>query len=169
MAKAIIKLTYRYIIDAFSTTAFDREVWRISYEEFLLKSQAYNPEKKFNTFTELKTNDGRANSLHYKCGFGISGFIEKLNKKMPLLEDCLGKPIAFDNYNFELIESNIMNQQQHKVAIHFTTNEFTLHDSIGDHMILSEKTNSNNNLHESFTLQLQPNLSVVNYEEIKIS
>ena len=76
MNTALVTLSYKQVIDASMHGWFERSVIDSSYEEFLLKSQAYNPEKKFKTFTEMKTNDGRANSLHYKCGFPVIPFVD---------------------------------------------------------------------------------------------
>src|SRR5882757_860494 len=85
-----IKITWRRVIDHSTEDIFEKKVLYYSYQEFLLKAQAYNPEGKFQTFSELKANDGRANSLHYKSGFGIIGFIDALNKQIPYLMDTLG-------------------------------------------------------------------------------
>ncbi len=164
---ALIKISYRHIIDASAQSQFEKNVFHFFYEEFLLKSQAYNPEGKFQTFTELKANDGRANSLHYKSGFAVTGFIESLNKKIPFLEDTTGKQITFDICNLEVIETDISNRLYHTVALHFTTAVLRLHQSFGQFLVLSEEKNSESNPHETFTLQLQPNVAVVHYEEIK--
>ncbi len=66
-----------------------------SYDEFLLKSQAYNTESKFKTFSEMKKAEGRANSLQYKSGFGAFALIESLNNIIPGLQVTLGKPLHF--------------------------------------------------------------------------
>ena len=44
MSKALIKITYRQVIDAASTGNLERNILSASYNEFLLKSQAYNTE-----------------------------------------------------------------------------------------------------------------------------
>lgn len=160
-----IQFTYRHIVDAVSEEVFDKNVFNHSYEEFLLKSQAYNQEGKFKSFTELKTNDGRANSLHYKCGFAASGFIEQLNKKMQGLTDNIGKLVSFTTYSFEVIESNIVDRPAHKVAIHFISPELLLHDKIGPYLVLSEK----NNPSETFTLELRESVSITHYKQEDIS
>ena len=67
MKSALIKLAFKQVIDSTPVTIFEKNVLNNSYNEFLLKSQAYNPEGRFKTFTEMADADGRANSLHYKC------------------------------------------------------------------------------------------------------
>ena len=85
MIKGLIKLAYQQKIDVANKGNFEKNVLSVSYEEFLMKSQAYNPEQKFRTFKEMVLNDERANSLHYKTGFAINNFIQDLNKKIPEL------------------------------------------------------------------------------------
>ncbi len=170
MNKALIKIAYKQIIDASSQTSFEKNVYNASYKEFLLKSQAYNPEKKFKTFTELKANDGRANSLHYKSSFAVVSFINNLNNQIPNLQDTLGQNIRFETYKFEVIESDITNKSAHKVAIIYFTDTLTLFEIIGDYMLLGVGDNLNNVSDEpveTFLLKMQLNLSIVNYQLLK--
>src|SRR5476651_2782301 len=106
MYKAKIKLVYKQVIDETADTTFEKAILQASYREFLLKSQAYNMEGKFKTFSKIKANDGRANSLHYKLSFSVGDYIEQLNNKIRLLNDNLGNKVSFDTAAFELIESH---------------------------------------------------------------
>ena len=169
MVKAIIKLTYRQIIDATAATDFEKNARHFSYEEFKLKSQAYNLDGKINRFSQLKEKDGRANSLHYKTGFAVSGFVENLKGKIPLLQDALGQTINFDTWQLELIESDISNKALHKIAIQYTTGQFTLHQVIGETLLLSKENKPENGQHkndDTCMIALQPGLSIVQYRQI---
>jgi hypothetical protein len=160
MATAFIKLVYKQIINASSTGTFERNVFHATYDEFKLKSQTYNQEGKFQTFTELKANDGRANSLHYKISFAAGYFIEGLNNKMPGLVDNLGNAVNFDVATFELIESDLTNKDAHELAINYATGTLTLCDIVGEYLILAKGEVSPNKAAETFTIKLQPNLSI---------
>lgn len=161
MPKAIVKLTYRHIIDSSASTAFEKSVLSSSYQEFLLKSQVYNPESRFKTFSEMKRNDGRANSLHYKLSFSVGHFIESLQKKIPVLTDALGKSIDFETPQLELIESDITDIATHQLAIHYTTGELNLLDIVGEYLILSAEDGGN-----TFTIKMQDNLAISYYREV---
>ena len=100
MSRAKIKLVYRQVIDESCATGFEKAIFQASYDEFLLKSQAYNNQGKFKTFSKTKANDGRANSLHYKLGFSVGHFIAELNNKIPVIKDNQGNKISFDVANF---------------------------------------------------------------------
>lgn len=158
MATAFIKLVYKQVIDTSSTGNFERNVFQATYDEFKLKSQTYNQEGRFTTFTELKANDGRANSLHYKISFAAEYFIEGLKNQMPGLVDNIGNPVSFDVATFELIESDLTNRDAHQLAVNYSTGILTLYDIAGEYLILAKGDAS-----DTFTIKLQPNLSVAEF------
>lgn len=168
MQTAFITLAYKQVFDADHKNAFEQQVWQSSYKEYLLKSQTYNTEGKFKTFTELKRHDGRANSLHYKSGFAVDGFLSTLNKQIPGLQTNLHEPISFSSYQFEVIESDITNIQAHKVAIIYFTGTLVLHEVIGNYLLLSSVNNKSepDKTASTFMVQLQPLLSINNYESV---
>jgi hypothetical protein len=159
MTKAIIKLTYKQVIDASSIGDFEKNVLFASYQEFLLKSQAYNPGSKLKTFSEMKNNDGRANSLHYKLSFVIGYFIETLKNRIPVITDTLGNSITFEMPKFELIESDVTTMAAHRVAINYITPELTLLNTIGEYLVLTT-----GNGEEAFTIKMQNNLAITSYQ-----
>ncbi|WP_183575569.1 hypothetical protein HDF18_16810 [Mucilaginibacter sp. X5P1] len=166
MNKALIKLAYKQVIGSSSTGDFEKNVFNASYQEFLFKSQAYNMEGKFKTFSELKANDGRANSLHYKLSFAVGNFINRLNNRIPVLADNADNSLVFEVPKFELIESDITDKTKHQVAINYCTGILTLLDVIGEYMILAIGDVADSETFESFTLKMQPGLSVVFYHEL---
>jgi len=169
MPKAIIKLTYRQIIDALSQTDFEKNILHFSYEEYKMKSQVYNVDEAITTFTALKAKDGRANSLHYKSGFAVVGFIDQLHNKIPFLHDAVGEPILFETYKFEVIETDVTNKLLHKVAIHYITNWITLYDTIGHNLLLATGIKINEDSTEptdTFLVKMQPGLSISTYQEL---
>jgi hypothetical protein len=165
MNSALIKFSYTQTIDSTAATAFEKNVLRDSYAEFLLKSQVYNPESKYKTFTEMVNNDGRANSLHYKSGFAITNHINQLDSKVP------GLKLSFDIYEFKIIESDITNAVLHKVALIYTTGIFTLLDSINDTLLIapgnqSEKILDGEEIENTFLLKLIPGRDIVSYAAV---
>ena len=139
MSKAKIKLVYRQLIDESCQSGFEKAIFQASYDEFLLKSQAYNSAGKFKTFSKIKANDGRANSLHYKLGFSVGHFIAQLNDKIPVIKDNRGNKISFEVANFELIESHIEDISLHKVAINYETMLLPLIEIMGEYLLLATR------------------------------
>jgi len=162
---ALIKLAYRQVINASSEGEFEKKVFQVTYQEFSLKNQAYNPDRKFKTFTEIKANDGRANSLHYKMSFAAGHLIKTLDNNIPGLKDNLGKSIKFELPQFELIESDIDNIYVHQIALVYTTGTLTLINQLGEFMILAEGDISKLTAANTFILKMQPNLAIVSYQE----
>jgi len=170
MTKAFVRLSYRQIIDASATGDFEKKIFHDSYAEFILKVQTYNPEKKFTKFSEIVANDGRANSLHYKCSFAVLHHIEPLNKKIPGLPDQAGRiNIPFAIPEFKILESDITDKSLHKIAITYVTDTFTLVDNFAEYLLLAmgdQTYPTGNQGLETFTLRMQPDLSIISYKEI---
>lgn len=159
-----VTLAYRQVITISHEGELERRILSASYQEFLLKSQAYNPDSVFNTFKEMVANDGRANSLHYKCGFAIGNHIELMRNQMPGLTTSLGDTVVFDNYEFKLIDSHIRNYAAHAIAIIYYTNELALLSEIGGYLLLSNDLSSVlEQPRETFLIKMQDNLSIVSY------
>jgi len=166
MYKAKIKLVYKQVIDAHSESAFEKAIIQASYQEFLLKSQAYNRDGKFKTFSRMKANDGRANSLHYKLSFSVLHFIEQLDNKIPLLKDNLGNKLAFETAALELIESHTEDMQLHKVAVNYQTETLMLIDFMGEYLLLTKDSPASSEPANTFVIKMQPDLSIATYQEI---
>ena len=175
MRAALIQLSYRQVIDAFMDNWFAQATIQASYDEFLLKSQAYNSERKFKTFTEMVANDGRANSLHYKCGFPVAPHIQLLKNNIPGLTDNAGKNITFTQTQFNIIESDITNITAHAVSITYFTDTITLLDNAGDYLLMSYGDQTDKlvqplkSVENVFLLKLVPGLSIASYLEINSS
>ena len=169
MEKALIQLAYRHEINAQSTTSFEQNILLVSYNEFLLKSQTYNMDKKFNSFREMVNNDGRANSLHYKLSFPVLPFIDLLQKKIPGLHCNAGKPICFEHWQFELIDSDIHNKSAHRVAINYYTDTITVIETMGEYMLLAngDRSESFDDIPDTFVLKMQDGLSITKYKQLQ--
>lgn len=170
MAKALVKLAYRQVVDATATGSFEQKVFNDSYAEFLMKIQAYNPDKKYTKFSEIVANDGRANSLHYKTSFAVLHHIETLQGKVPGLQDNSGRSnLSFVIPEFKVVESSITDKNLHKVAITYITDTYTLLGSFGEYLLLTAGDQSKRTGEEQpevITLQMQPGLSIIHYQEI---
>ncbi|WEK37000.1 MAG: hypothetical protein P0Y53_05745 [Candidatus Pseudobacter hemicellulosilyticus] len=161
MNRPTIVIAFRQLINAQRTAAFEQTMLRLSYQEFLLKSQAYNPEGRYDRFTALVKADGRANSLHYKTSFAVIPLIEQLNGRIPLLKDTFEKPLPFERTAFELVESSISDFSLHAVALTYYTPPLLLLESFGGFLLLSADVEQGS---EPFMLQVNPNLSITSYQ-----
>jgi len=165
MSKAQVKIVHRQVIDESCSSSFEKAVFQASYDEFLLKSQAYNQEGMFKTFSKIKANDGRANSLHYKLSFSVGHFIAQLNNKIPVIRDNMGNKISFEIANFELIESHTDDISLHKVAVNYETGLLSLIEIMGEYLLLSADDLPGHSPIDTFVLRMQPHLSIVSYEQ----
>ena len=166
MEKALIKLSFRQIIDMHARTSFEKDVFHESYNEFLMQVQAYNKEQQFNTWEQVRAANPKAGSLNYKVGFSIGLFVKRLQQQIPGLSDNLGNPVAFDAHRFEIITSDITNKAAHQVSIVYTTGTLTLLGVSGEYMLLAADDQLNNPKQQevqTFMIKMQPHLSISVY------
>ncbi|WP_316832593.1 hypothetical protein [Pedobacter aquatilis] len=161
MAEKIITLCYRKIIDSTNTNPWDKFVHEDSFAEFKMQAQFYNQEQKYNSFAELMLNVQGAEKLHFLVGGAIIGYLQQLKNVIPDILDNLGRRfLSFDNFKFELINSDINTIEKHKIALNFFSKPLVWHDTIGSHLLVSQF--KENQEEEVFTnlFQLQPFLSI---------
>jgi hypothetical protein len=167
MAKALIRLAYKHVIDSNSQVAFEKDVFNDTYSEFLMQALIYNNKKKFTTFEQMINNNPKANSLHYKVGFAIWLYVKDLNNQIPGLKDSLDIfNVPSESYKLHIIESDITKKQAHKVAIIYRTDTFILFDTIDENMVVAKGdfiTVPDSVQAETFIIKIQPALSIFSW------
>ncbi len=160
----MIRLAYKQVIDASAQSDFEKKIFNDTYSELLMQEQVYNREKKFTTVAEMIAANPKANSLHYKVGFAIGLYVEDLNKKIPGLIDSLGNAVHFEIFKTEILHSDITDREKHMIALTYITQSLLLVDSLGHYLVLSKQNGEEHEEIETFTLLLQPNLSIMSYK-----
>lgn len=166
MAKRIIRLLYRKVIDANAQKAWERHVFEDSYAEFLLQAQFYNQDKKYNTFGELLTHVPDAEKLHFLVSPAITGYLKQLNGKVPDVLNNIGKHfLPFKNFKFEIINSDLRNKARHQVAVNFLTEPLSWHDTIGNQLLVSTNSDSEDGALLTELFSIPPYLSIHSLKE----
>jgi len=160
MPKGTIILCYRKVIDANSIKAWEKMVLEDTFLEFKMQAQFYNQEKKYNTFSEILRNDPKAEKLHFLVSAAVTGYLQQLNETIPDVLNNLGKHfLKFENFRFEIINSDIRDITKHQVAINFFSKPLTWHDTIDNYLLVSDKSQTEKDILTSL-FQLQPYLSI---------
>jgi len=167
MSKRIVRFCYRKIIEAASSKQWDKYVFESSYKEYLMQSQFYDKEKKFSKFSELFNNIPSSEKLHFLVSTSVIGYLKQLNGSVPDITNNLGKQfLKFSNFQFEIIESDVKNKQDHRVAISFYSDPMLWHDTIDNFLLVSEangkKTEDGTLTH---LLQVESFLSIYSLKE----
>ena len=137
MAKKIIRLCYRKVIDASSSKQWDKYVFESTYAEFLMQAQLYNQEKKYSSFSELMQNAPGAEKLHFLVSASMVGYLQQLDGVVPDILNNLGKHfLKFTDYRFEIINSDIKAKSTHQVAINFFSEPLIWHDTIENYLLV---------------------------------
>lgn len=132
-----VKLIYRHVIDSYTANKLERTIWQVTYNEFKLRCQAYNPDNRFELFSEMVAANGKANALHYKIGFPATPFISQFKNIIPGETGTLGEPLCFEFAETTLLESAVNDPQQHVITLSFSTPALHLVRSFGDFLLLS--------------------------------
>ena len=166
MLRPQIRLAWYQVIDASATGSFEQLIFHDSYAEFQLKAQAYTRGHALTRFSSILAYDNRASSLHYKTGSGVQHHIKALNNQIPGLRDTAGRMnIPFETWEFNVLESDTADKQRHRVAITYITDSFTLLNNFAEYLVLAAGPEEEQ---MTFTVKLQPGLSIVHYEEVAV-
>jgi len=163
-----IQLAYRKIISSQSTSAWERYVFEDSYKEFLMQFQFYNTENKYHTFSRLLADIPTAEKLHFLVSAAVTGYITQLQNKIPDVQNTLGKIfLPFHLYRFEIIDSDIRDKKEHRIAIVFYSEPLRWLDTIGEHLLISLNVTSNNNkgMIKTELVKLQPFMSIYSLQK----
>ena len=160
MPKAHIRLAYRQIIDATTSSPFEQQVFRATWSEFCIQQQSFSKGRPLYTWAEIKDTFPKSNpALPFKVSFSIAGIINGLDKKIPGLQDTLGiQTIPYLQHRFELIRSDVNDASQHQVSITWISPEMPLYEVIGDQLLLALDPP------QTFMIKMKPGLSIISYE-----
>jgi len=156
-----ITLCYRKIIDASAARPWDKLVLDDSYREFRMQAQYFNQEKKYRTFGELLHYVPGADRLHGLASGAIIGYLQQLGGVVPDVLDNLGRRfLKFDKFQFELINSDLLDPGKHQVAVSFFTEPLVWYETVGAYLIVSPLAASASEAVSVHTFQLQPYLAI---------
>ncbi|MCX6318822.1 MAG: hypothetical protein NTW29_16205 [Bacteroidetes bacterium] len=162
-----IVLCYRKIIAADAEKTWDRYVFESSFAEYRMQAQYYDPEEKYSSFSALVQQVPAAEKLHFLVSAAVTGYIGQLNNKVPDITDNLGRTcLLFDNYRFEIINSDSNNKKTHQVAVNFFTRPMIWHDTIGQLLLLSSSQEEKEGTEwDTIMVPVQPFLSIHTLKE----
>lgn len=167
MAQKIIRLCYRKIIDAASTSAWDKLAFDSTYTEFRMQAQLFNQGNAYKTFGEILLNNPSAAQLHFLVSAAITGYVQQLQGVVPDITDSLGRRcLTFKQYRFEIINSDVVNSEAHQIAINFFSEPMLWHATIGNYLLLSHLSalGTDDGL-PTHQLELKPFLSISSLKE----
>lgn len=168
MLKGIIRLCYRKVIDVHSPKPWERLIFTDTYAEFLLQAQTFNTEKKYTGFGELVAHVPGADQLHFLVSAAATGYLQQLNNKIPDLTNNLGKLfLPFNQFRFEIINSDVLDKTKHQVAINFYSEPLNWHDTIGSQLLLSVPGNQENDVWLTDLFTIPPFVSIHSLQPIQ--
>lgn len=138
MYKGLIQLCYRKIIDISSHKAWERSIFEKTYLQYFMNSSFYNPQDKHRTFQEILAHNPQAEQLHAIVGTEIEVYLTELKDQIPDIHNALGNTcLPFEDYSFEVIDSNNNNKEEHQITIYFYSELLTWIDTIDTHLLIA--------------------------------
>ncbi len=169
--KGLIKLAYRKMIDVSSTSTWDKYVFEDTYREYYMQAQQFDQKSKYSTFQDMVKHVPSAEQMHYLVSTAAIGYIRQLEGLFPEVLNVVGKRcVPFESFRFEILESNIKNKEQHKVAICFYSNVLTWIGAIDNQLLFavgdqSEAIQKGQTI-ETEMLTWRSNLTVHSFQQI---
>ncbi|UOQ68332.1 hypothetical protein [Hymenobacter volaticus] len=163
MAERTITVSYRKVIDATVTRPWDKLVFNDTYAEFRLQAQYFNQQRQYRTFGELVQHVPGAEKLHFLVSAAVRGYVQQLGGLVPDVLNNQGRHfLPFTKFQFELINSDLLDQSRHQVAINFYSEPLLWHDTIAPYLLVSEKAALPEPTGEILThlFELQPFVSI---------
>lgn len=166
MNKPRIRLAYRQVIDSTAQGAFEAAIFNDTHAEFLMQIQSWQTAPEQESWVDFKeTIEDFEKKMNFKVGMAIGGYIQELYHEIPGLADASGSPLLFENYKFEIVDTNIKSRSTHKVALTYYTSTFTLLEIIADNLVLKEGNyNPFAGPVETILLKLVAGLAISSYE-----
>lgn len=155
-----ITLCYRKIIDASATRPWDKLVLADSYRELRMQAQYFNQGNKYRTFGELLHYVPAAERLHGLVGGAVVGHLQQLGGLVPDVLDNLGRRfLRFENFHFELINSDLLDPGKHQVAINFFSEPLVWQATVGPYLVATGAASASGAA-PVHTFQLQPFVAI---------
>ncbi len=132
-----------------------------------MQVQSFAESRQFTAWKDIRLNQKANVNVQYKTGFSIGLYIRNLKNSIPGLFDSLGQSVAFESHLFEILESDTVKKEEHKVSLTYFTDILTFYGMMGEYMLLAIGDQSRNEepVH-TFMLKVQPHLSVISYQEV---
>jgi hypothetical protein len=128
-----------------------------------MQAQNFNSGNRYQSFGELLHYVPEAGRLHFLVSGAVTGYIQQLNQRVPDILNNLGRHfLHFNQFHFELINSDIHDKSKHQVAINFFSEPLTWHDTVGQFLLVSKAGGAPGPAGETLThlVPLRPFLSI---------
>lgn len=167
MAKGIIRLLYKKVIDTNNSKPWEKCAFNDSYSEFLMQAQLYNRDKKYTSFTDMRANIPNAEKLHFLVSASVTPYLQQFNGLIPDITNIAGKTfLPFKQYRFELLDSDTGNINKHRIALHFITAPLLWIDTVGGQLLITvNSTPEKDEEVPAEMLTLTPFLTIHSYKQ----
>ncbi|GAA3959956.1 hypothetical protein [Mucilaginibacter dorajii] len=139
MSNRVITLCYRKIIDINAAKQWDKLVFEASYMEFKMQAQNYSGGTAFTSYADLLRHVPNAQAIAGMVMPAITGYVQQFANIVPDILNNVGKRfLKFNRFQFEIINSDILDKTKHQVAVNFYTDSLLWHDTVDNFLLVSD-------------------------------
>ncbi|MCJ8211988.1 hypothetical protein MUY27_19880 [Mucilaginibacter sp. RS28] len=137
--EGIIELHYRKVITINTSGAWEKLVFEDSFTEFKLQAQNFTVGTAYTSYAQLQRHVPQAAQLSARVTPAVNGYVKQLDGLIPDVLNNIGKRfLRFDQYQFELINSDITDKAKHQVAVNFYSRRLRWYKTIANLLLVSE-------------------------------
>jgi len=142
--------------------------------EFKIQAQNFSAGTSITSYAELLRQVPNAQQLPDRVVPAVTGYIQQLGGIIPDILNTLGRRfLRFNNFQFEIINSDISDRDKHVIAINFFSDPLLWIDTVDNCLLVSayqEKTDTAEGVEMLTDLfQLQPYLNIHSVVSPKLS
>ena len=139
MAKGMIRLCNKKIIDDDSTSEWEKNIFEDTHREFYMQAQEYDPEMNFSSYREMLKDIPRASGIEYLVSTAAVNYIRSVQGSFYGFKDRLEiVTLPIKDFKFELVDSHITDKSKHKIRISLYTDFLIWIDSFDGNILAAD-------------------------------
>ncbi|RZJ67957.1 MAG: hypothetical protein EOO50_03790 [Flavobacterium sp.] len=139
--EAIVRFSYKRVIDSDSTSAWDKAVFEASWFEYRLQVQNYPDFSAFANFADFLKNAPDAEKIHSRISPSVYPLLSQLGGKIPVIVDANDEKLDLNQFALKILDSDFEEKSKHRVALEFISKPMILTSEIAQNFIVSNIEN----------------------------
>jgi hypothetical protein len=160
-----VQFAFRIVIDAETTSIWEKYVFEATYKEYYLQEQLFQDEiDKVETFIELKRKNEKVVQLNHLVGIAAIPYIEQLNGNLYQIKDKLNKThLQFVNFELDIVNSSSTDYLKYKIGITFFTKQYPYFGEVNNSYLIALEDDFNGNI-KTLMIPNRENFSICSIE-----
>jgi hypothetical protein len=112
-----VRFSHRRVIDFGSQSVWDKALFDATWFEYKLQVQNFVDFARYKDFADFLNNEPNAETIHSRVSPAVYPSLQQLEGKIPVLTDANSEAIELNQFNFEIRDTDFLQQSKHKISI----------------------------------------------------